>query len=253
VVAVDEASRSPITWRIRRFDTIDSTNRFVLDEARAGAHEGLVVVADHQDAGRGRRGRSWTAPPGSSLLVSALLRPPLPAERAQLVTMAAGLALAEAVEGVAGFAPSLKWPNDLVVGDRKLAGLLAEADVSPRGDVRAVVVGAGCNVQWDSFPADLAEIATSCNVEAGHPVERDAVLTAYLDRLGERVADLGSILDDYRVRLATLGRDVRVDLGGREVVGTALDVDADGRLLVATPGGGTEVIAAGDVVHLRAT
>ncbi len=250
-MAVGEASRGLITWRIRRFDTIDSTNRFVLDAARRGVGEGLVVVADHQDAGRGRRGRSWTAPPGSSLLVSVLLRPRVDAERAQLVTMATAVALAEAVERVAGFVPGLKWPNDVVVGDRKLAGLLAEADVSARGEVRAVVVGAGCNVQWESFPPELATIATACNLEAGHDVDRDALLTALLDRLSVRVSDLEHVVDDYRARVTTLGRRVRVDLGDRVVEGAATDVDAAGRLVVATASGVDHVIAAGDVIHLR--
>ncbi len=120
-------------FAVRRFASIDSTNRWVLDEARAGAPEGLVAVADHQAAGRGRRGRTWEAAPGSSLLVSVLLRPgawrpALGPDRVHLLTMAAGLALADAVGLVAGIEAGLKWPNDLVVGDRKLAGLLAEAE-----------------------------------------------------------------------------------------------------------------------------
>jgi BirA family biotin operon repressor/biotin-[acetyl-CoA-carboxylase] ligase len=248
-----QASRPTITWRIRRFDTIDSTNRLLLDEARAGADEGLVAVADHQLAGRGRRGRSWTAPPGSSLLVSVLLRPRLPAERAQVVTMATALALRAAVERVAGFAPQLKWPNDLVVGDRKLAGLLAEAAVSSDGEMRAIVVGAGCNIEWESFPPELADTATACNVEAGHPVDRQAVLEAFLDDLAARLQELGRVPADYRAHLATLGRSVRVDLGGRLVEGIATDVDPTGHLVVTTAEGTTETIAAGDVVHLRPT
>jgi BirA family biotin operon repressor/biotin-[acetyl-CoA-carboxylase] ligase len=246
-----QASQPTITWRIRRFDTIDSTNRVVLDEARAGADEGLVAVADHQLAGRGRRGRSWTAPPGSSLLVSVLLRPRVAAERAPVVTMATALALAAAVERVAGFAPRLKWPNDLVVGDRKLAGLLAEADVSSDGELRAVVVGAGCNIEWESFPPELADTATACNVEAGHAVDRQAVLEAFLDDLAARMQELGRVPADYRARLATLGRSVRVDLGDRVIKGTATDDDAAGRLVVTTAGGTTETVTAGDVVHLR--
>ncbi len=230
---------------VRRFDSLDSTNRYLLDEARAGAPAGLVAVADHQTAGRGRRGRTWVAPPGASLLVSVLLRPQLPPGRAQLCTMAAGVALAEAVEHVAHFAPELKWPNDLVVGGRKLAGLLAEAD----GD--ALVVGAGLNVQWDEFPEDIAALATACNVEAGRAVDRDEVLDAFLDRLGARVADLPGTAERYRDRLATLGRRVRVERGDGELLGVARELGPMGELLVETDDGITVPVHAGDVVHLR--
>jgi BirA family transcriptional regulator, biotin operon repressor / biotin---[acetyl-CoA-carboxylase] ligase len=246
-----DASASRARWHVQRFAEIDSTNQWVLDQARGGADTGLVAVADHQTAGRGRRGRAWTAPPGSSLLVSVLLRPALDAGRVHVVTMAAGLALLDAVEAVAGVRASLKWPNDLVVGDRKLAGLLAEADVAANGEVRAVVVGAGCNVEWHEFPPELAEIATACNLEAGRSVDRAAVLDVFLDRLAVRLDALDTVVDDYRSRLATLGRRVSVDLGDRTIVGVADDVDASGRLVLTGPHGERVVVAAGDVVHLR--
>jgi BirA family transcriptional regulator, biotin operon repressor / biotin---[acetyl-CoA-carboxylase] ligase len=245
------------SWLVRRFASIDSTNRYLLDEARAGAPEGVVAVADHQEAGRGRLGRAWSAPPGSSLLVSVLLRPAIGPDRLMLVTMAAGVALAEAVEQVGGFPVALKWPNDLVVEDRKLAGLLAEADLGT-GDPASgvvVVVGAGCNVQWDRFPPELEATATACNLEAGRPVDRDELLDAYLDRLAARYRELDSAAAGYRDRLATLGRRVRVEVarpgGDRWLVGTATAVDDSGRLVVVADGGGRHVLAAGDVVHLR--
>jgi len=112
---------------VRRLAEIDSTNRYLLDEARAGAPEGVVVVADYQHAGRGRLGRRWEAPAGSNLLVSVLLRPALAVEELHLCTVAVALAAADACERAAGLVPQLKWPNDLVVGDRKLAGILAES------------------------------------------------------------------------------------------------------------------------------
>jgi biotin-[acetyl-CoA-carboxylase] ligase BirA-like protein len=169
------ATRSPRPpWRVERFASIDSTNKYVHDEARAGAPAGLVAVAEHQRAGRGRLGRTWEAAPGSSLLVSVLLRPEIAADHLGLLTMAAGVALAQAVEAVAGVQAGLKWPNDLVVGDRKLAGLLAEADLGAAGVVRAVVIGAGCIVTAVAVPAELAGQATACELEAGGPVDRDA-------------------------------------------------------------------------------
>ena len=233
------------THEVRWFDSLDSTNRYVLDEARRGAPEGLVAVADFQTAGRGRRGRGWVAPPGASLLVSVLLRPSLAPEQTPLVSMACGVAMAEAVARVAGFTPALKWPNDLVVGDRKLAGILAERD----GD--AVVVGAGVNVEWRAFPAELAETATACNLEADHAVDRRALLDAFLTELDARYVDLDAVTAQYRSRLATLGRRVRVERSDGALVGRAVDVGAAGQLLVEDDHGDVVEIHVGDVVHLR--
>jgi len=247
----DRPAIPAVRWRLRRLEDVDSTNRLVLDEARAGAEPGLVVVADHQHAGRGRRGRVWTAPAGSSLLVSVLLRPALAAEQLHVVTMAAALGLLDAVRAVAGFTAELKWPNDLVVGDRKLAGLLAEADLGPTGAVRAVVVGVGCNVTWAGYPPELEPGATACDREAGHPVERDALLAAFLDRFGERLDALDGVPADYRAQLGTIGRAVRVELTTGALEGVAADVDEIGRLVVRAADGATTSVAAGDVVHLR--
>jgi BirA family biotin operon repressor/biotin-[acetyl-CoA-carboxylase] ligase len=228
---------------VEHFAELDSTNRHVLDAARAGAPESLVAVADVQTAGRGRFDRTWQAPPGSSLLVSALVRTP---GDAGPVVMAAAVALAGAVADVAGVAARLKWPNDLVVGDRKLAGLLAERD----GE--ALVVGVGCNVNWDGFPPDLADAATSCNLEAGHPVDRDRLLTAFLDGFAAMLARGDDVLGEYRARLATLGRRVRVEpLRGETLLGTALDVTGDGALVVRDDAGTDHTVVAADVVHLR--
>jgi BirA family biotin operon repressor/biotin-[acetyl-CoA-carboxylase] ligase len=185
------------------------------------------------------------APPGSSLLVSVLVRPAA-ADDVHGAVMGAAVALADAVSEVAGFLPLLKWPNDLVVHDRKLAGLLAERD----GD--ALVIGAGCNVQWDSFPPELADTATACNLESSRAsVDRDAVLDAYLSRLGIELQHLDSIAPRYRARLATLGRRVRVERACDELVGEAVDVDDDGALRVRLADATVERVTVGDVVHLR--
>jgi BirA family transcriptional regulator, biotin operon repressor / biotin---[acetyl-CoA-carboxylase] ligase len=233
------------THPVRWFDSLDSTNRYVLDAARRGAPEGLVAVADFQTAGRGRRGRGWVAPPGASLLASVLLRPALAPERTPLVTMACGAAMAAAVTRVAGFAPSLKWPNDLVVGDRKLAGILAERD----GD--AVVVGIGVNVDWHEFPPEIAETATACNLEAGHAVDRRALLDAFLAELDARYAHLDVVTAEYRSRLGTLGRRVHVERPSSALVGRAVGVGDAGQLLVEDDRGCVVEVHVGDVVHLR--
>jgi BirA family transcriptional regulator, biotin operon repressor / biotin---[acetyl-CoA-carboxylase] ligase len=233
------------THEVRWFDSLDSTNRYLLDEARRGAPEGLVAVTDFQTAGRGRRGRGWVAPPGSSLLVSVLLRPSLAPEQTPIVAMACGVALVDAIARVAGFTPELKWPNDLVVADRKLVGILAERD----GD--AVVVGAGVNVEWREFPPDLTATATACNLEAGHSVDRRALLDAFLTELDRHYADLGGVVDAYRQRLGTLGRRVRVERPDGDLVGRAIGIGDGGELRIEDDHGDVLEVRVGDVVHLR--
>lgn len=237
---------------VRAFAELDSTNRYLLGEARAGAAEGLVVVADFQTGGRGRLGRTWTAPPGSSLLVSVLLRPALRAEHLHRTTIATALAVVDALEAVAGLAPALKWPNDVLVEGRKLAGVLAEADLGAGSEVRAVVVGVGVNVDWPRLPDELAATATACNLAAGREVDRAALLSAFLTDLDARLdAPPQVLLADYRAHLATLGARVRVDREREAIAGVAVDVDDTGALLVETGPGSVVAISAGDVVHLR--
>jgi BirA family biotin operon repressor/biotin-[acetyl-CoA-carboxylase] ligase len=198
-------------------------------------------VADHQSAGRGRLGRSWEAGAGSSLLTSILLRPDLAPDRLHLVTAAVALSASDALATVAGFTPDLKWPNDLLVDNRKLAGVLAEADLP------SVVVGIGVNLNWDgAVPAD----GVAANQVAGRPVDRDAVLDALLAHLDGRIADWPMVASEFRRRCATLGRSVRVELADETFTGTASDVSDEGHLLVDV-GMCLRTVAAGDVVHLR--
>jgi len=240
---------------VRRFDELDSTNRYLIDEARAGAPGGVVVVADRQTAGRGRLDRRWEAPSGSALLVSVLLRPDLLPTHVHSTTMVAAVAASDACDEVAGFRPLLKWPNDVVVEDRKLGGLLAEAEL--KGDkVDAVVVGMGLNVNWDRPPPELADIAIAASEVAGHPVDRDALLSTFLDRLEEHYSALvepggwrGTLLN-YRRLSATLGQLVRVELADESFTGKAVEITGEGHLLVET-GGEVRRVPAGDVVHLR--
>ena len=185
---------------VRRFATIDSTNRYLLECAAAGEPEGVVAVADEQTAGRGRLDRSWIAPPGAALLVSVLLRPSLPVERLHLVTLAAALAAIDAV-ALAGTDARIKWPNDVVVGDRKLAGILAESD-----GAGAIVVGMGLNLRHDWFPPDLAATATACETD------RDELLEQWLRAFDAQLNALDGVLDASRACSATLGRRVRVEL-----------------------------------------
>src|SRR5262249_91317 len=156
-----------------------------------------------------------------------------------------GAGRGEAVTRVAGFTPGLKWPNDLVVGDRKLAGILTERD----GD--AVVVGTGVNVDWHEFPPEIAATATACNLEAGHAVDRRALLDAFLAELDARYTDLGDVTAEYRSRLATLGRRVGGARAADALVGRAVGVGALGQLLVEDNRGEVVEVQVGDVVPLR--
>ncbi len=244
------------SFDVRRFAEIDSTNAYVLEQARAGAPAGTAALADHQRAGRGRLGRRWEAPPGTGVLLSVLLRPRLEPASWHLATAALALAAIEACEAVAGVVAAAKWPNDLVVGERKLAGVLAEADPSAPGGApgsAALVVGIGLNVTW---PGPEGAGGTSLSAEAGRPIAVSEVAEVLLERFGPWAERLElpdgrrRIADALRERCATIGRRVRITQGDGELVGTAVDVDPDGHLVVETEGGRFPV-AAGDVVHLR--
>ncbi len=218
-----------------------------------GSRDGLVVVADHQREGRGRLGRVWAAAPGSSLLLSVLLRPRRTVDELHLCTAAVALAMADAVRDVAGFTPALKWPNDLLADGRKLAGVLAEVDLGPSGVVRAVVIGVGINVTEHAFPPELASSATACDLVAGRSIDRRALLDAFLLHLEVRLdAPDAVLLGDYREQLATIGMSVRVDRPTGPIEGVAVAVDDLGGLVVETDDGELVTISAGDVVHLRA-
>lgn len=231
---------------IRHFSGIDSTNRYLMAEAARAAPEGLVAVADVQSAGRGRHGRTWTAAPGAALLVSVLLRPELTAERLHLVTLAAGVAAVDAVAEVASFDAGLKWPNDLVVDDRKLAGILAEAD-----GAGAVVVGMGLNLRSDAFPAEIADLATACDRHADGPVEATELLVAWLRAFDHRLGALDLVVAAAAARSATLGRRVHVELPAAGFRGVATAMTDEGYLVVTGDDGRAHTVAAGDVIHLR--
>jgi BirA family biotin operon repressor/biotin-[acetyl-CoA-carboxylase] ligase len=260
----EEATAAAVIFaEVLRVGVVDSTNRVLADAARAGAGEGLAAVADEQTAGRGRLGRSWVGPPGSALLCSFLFRPDLERADLHLLTMAVALAARAACAEVAGVLPALKWPNDLELAGRKLAGVLAEAV----GDPPAVVVGIGLNLTWPDVHPDgdaetgdelsaIAAGATSLRREGATSTERDELLASLITHLNARYGLLGApagrgqLLEEYRAASSTIGGEVRVELAGSTFSGTAVGVTDQGRLLVETDGSLREVEAA-DVVHLR--
>lgn len=241
--------------RVQVVPSTGSTNADVADAVRAGAAEGLVLVANHQRAGRGRLGRTWETPAGSGLAVSVLLRPDaVAAARWPWLPLLTGVALAEGLRRSAGVAAELKWPNDVLVAGRKLAGVLVERVDGPGGP--AAVVGFGVNVGL--AVADLpAPQATSLAILEAPTLDRGELLTAVLIELGERYlawraagAATEPLRETYVGRCATLGQPVSVQLpDGSTLRGQATGIDGSGRLLVSTRTG-VQAVGAGDVLHL---
>lgn len=234
--------RAQPTWKVQVVAETGSTNADLLEAAGGGAPHGTVLRALHQTAGRGRLDRRWDAPPGRNLLVSLLFREGV--DRPHRLTQRVAVAAAMACERVAHVSPGIKWPNDLLVGSEKLAGMLAQAG-GRSGRVEYVVVGIGVNVGW--APPGAARLPEG--------TDPGAVLDALLGVLDE----LGDHHDEqYRQRLVTLGQSVRVDRHQDTVTGQAVDVCDDGRLVVRPDGApddgsGDLRIDTGDVVHLRPT
>jgi BirA family transcriptional regulator, biotin operon repressor / biotin---[acetyl-CoA-carboxylase] ligase len=241
-------------WDVHRLDEVGSTNTYVRELARRGAPAGLVAVADHQTAGRGRLDRRWESPPGTNLLASILLRPRIGAADVHLCAGAVALAGVDACREIADVEPVLKWPNDLLVGGAKLAGVLADAEFNG-AILTAVVVGIGINVAWPG-PAEAGGICLDDAGAAAQPVDRQLLLDRLLNALEPRCALLEeangrrALADEVRAHCATLGQQVRVSLAGEEMVGRAVAIDDEGRLVVETRAGPRSV-SAGDVVHLR--
>jgi len=228
------ARLGPFQQRVCWHEEVGSTNDLATAAADAGAPEGVVVAANAQSSGRGRLGRTWASPPGAGLYVSVMLRP-LP-HALPLVTIAAGVAIAEGVEAASGLSPCVKWPNDVYVGSRKLAGILAEAGSSSAGDY--VVVGFGINLRPVPFPDDIAPRATSIEGELGRDVDRGLVLAECLAALANRYRLLqggarDAVIAAWRSRAAQhLGRPVEWDAEHGTRRGIAHDIDARGALLV---------------------
>ena len=227
-----------------------------VEMADDGAPDWTVVVAGHQSAGRGRLGRTWVSSPGSSLLVSVLVRPTLPPAESPIITLAAGASMAEALRAACGVEARCKWPNDVVVGERKLAGILVEARVESDRLVHAII-GAGVNVAQSAgdFTPAIRSTATSVAMEGGR---RDlaALLREFLARL-RRSCDPAAdgfpavVLEAYRGLSATLGRTVEAwTTSGATVRGRAADLGPSGELLVETKSG-TQRVAFGEIEHLR--
>jgi BirA family biotin operon repressor/biotin-[acetyl-CoA-carboxylase] ligase len=236
------------------FDSIDSTNTFAKHLAMEGAPHGTVVIADHQTAGRGRRGRSFLSSAGTGIYMSIILRPKCPPAQLMHLTCATAVAMCDAVERCTSIRPRIKWTNDLVVGERKLAGILTELGMTHNGLVDYAIVGIGINCcqQTSEFPEDIRSIACSLSSVTGKDICRAKIAAAMMDALflmdQQLLTSRSEILRQYRENCITLGKHVSiVKADGSVTHAKALDIDEEGALIAAFPNGETQIINSGEV------
>ena len=234
--------------KVLRYESLPSTNTELARLASEGAAEGVAVLADEQTAGRGRLQRAWSSPKGAGLYFSILLRPRIPVDRWPLITFMAALAVGDALQEAAGLRTDIKWPNDLLSGERKICGILSEAIETPAG--RAVIVGIGINLTPSAFPE-----ATSVAEATGIKPDREAILAALLSALTrwysllserEKIVAAWSSRSSYAT-----GKSVQVNNGDELWRGTTCGVEPDGALRLRTMSGEIKILRAGDVQSLR--
>ncbi len=237
---------------IHYFDSVDSTNTVARTLAADGAAEGTVVIAEAQTQGRGRLGRTWLSPPFRNLYVSIILRPPMAPAAAAQITLVAGVAVAEAASE---WAPqvAIKWPNDVVIDGRKIAGILTEMEADD-GRVRFVILGIGVNLNAapEDFPAELRDRAAALCTAAGRPIDRVTFAERLLSRLEERYdlfvsQGFAAIRPLWESRSCLTGRHVEIDAGGQRCRGVVTGIAADGTLLLHDTAGREIRVVAGDV------
>ena len=242
---------------IHHFHTVDSTNSTAYQLALSGAREGEMVISESQQKGRGRLGRHWFSPPSLNLYLSVILRPKIPPQQASLITLMAAVATADAIEKFSGLLPSIKWPNDILLRGRKVAGLLNEIH-SEMDRIHFVILGIGVNVNMDEkmFPKEIRSSATSLKDEMGQPISRKIFLSRLLEELERWYAIFleegdHAVLKAWRERAQIKGRSVKVTSFGEALTGIAVDVDSDGALILETKDGKRKRVVAGDVEYSK--
>lgn len=238
---------------VRVFEQTTSTNDIIEKLARDGVKEGVVVFAESQTKGRGRLGRKWISPARKGLWFSILLRPDLRPQETTQLTVASATALRRAIQSETGLKPEIKWPNDILIGRKKVAGILTELSAE-LDKVRHVIIGIGLDANLDSneFPAELKKTATSLKIEAGETISRAELAVAILRELDKdysRICDgiFSEVADEWEENCATIGKNVTVQIGERKIRGRAESLDDDGALLLRTEHGHLERITGGDV------
>ncbi len=242
---------------IRVFRQTTSTNDIVEKLARDGVKEGVAVFAESQTNGRGRLGRKWASPSRKGLWFSVLLRPDLRPQEATRLTVCSAIALRRAIAQLTGIAPEIKWPNDILIGGRKAAGILTEL-TAELDQVRYLVLGIGVDVNQTAsdFPSDLGMVATSLRIECGRTIGRPELAVAILKELDADYARLkaggfAEIADEWEQHCSTLGREVLLRTGGREIRGRAESLSEDGSLLLRTEHGRLEPVVGGDITLVK--
>lgn len=242
---------------VRVFDSTTSTNDVVEKLARDGAKEGVVVFAETQTKGRGRLGRQWLSPKGKGLWFSILLRPDLPPQAVTRLTIASATGVARAIRKHTGLAPQIKWPNDILFGEKKAAGILTELSAE-LDTIKYVVLGIGVdvNLETEDLPVELRKIATSLRIESGHKQSRAelaAQMMRQLDYDYQRIltGDFDEVADEWVAQCSTIGKQINVETGGHSVHGRAEALDSDGALLLRTTHGRLERIMGGDVTVVK--
>lgn len=241
---------------ILRYESLPSTNTEAIRLASEGSAEGLTIVADEQTAGRGRLQRTWISPRGAGLYVSVLLRPKMPMDRWALITFAASLAVSDTLFAACDVKTDIKWPNDILAGERKICGILAEAIDTIIG--RAVVVGIGINLAKTAFPQHLAATATSIEEVNAYPTDREMLLAQLLENLFGWYELLHGTTGANTVRSAwisrssyAVGRRVMISNADEVFQGVTSGLEEDGALRVETETEGIRIVRAGDIVSIR--
>src|SRR5258708_9719214 len=238
---------------IRVFEETTSTNDVAENLEREGVKDGVVVFAESQTKGRGRLGRKWISPRRKGLWFSVLLRPPLRPLEVRQLTIAAATALARAIRAQTGVAPEIKWPNDILLQGKKVAGILTELSAE-LDRVKYVIIGVGVDVNLNpgEFPAELRKLATSLKIETGRKIERAELaveILRELDRDYDRICSgqFEAVANEWEKRCTTIGRQVTIRMGERKIQGRAESLDTDGALLLLPQHGRLERIVGGDV------
>ena len=241
-----------VSKEIVYFEEVGSTNVEATRLATEGKNHGTLVLADSQSGGRGRRGRNWHTPKSTSIAMSIILKPKMEAEYASMLTLIQAMAVAKAVEDVSGLYAQIKWPNDILVNEKKVCGILTEMNLSG-SKISSIIIGTGINVNQEEFPEEIADIATSLKREAKAVISREELIEKichYFEKFYEsfmQTKDLSAIMEEYNKRLVSVGRRVKVLDPMQEFTGEALGINSKGELLVKKENGQIANVYAGEV------